>query len=63
MAAWLSAMVSERKIGHRLKRDMAHRWWMFGLAFYGLMGLAAVYAALTESNTAAARPDHDRDRR
>ena len=46
-------MVSERKIGRQLKLDTARRWWMFGLTFYGLMGLAAVYAALTESNTAA----------
>ena len=53
MAAWLSAMVSERKIGRQLKLDTAHRWWMFGLTFYGLLGLAAVYAALTESNTSA----------
>ena len=53
MAAWLSAMVSERKIGRQLKLDTAHRWWMFGLSFYALLGLAAVYAALTESNTSA----------
>jgi small-conductance mechanosensitive channel len=53
MTAWLSAMVSPRKIGHRLKLDAAHRWWVLGLVFYGLMGLAAIYAALTESNTAA----------
>jgi small-conductance mechanosensitive channel len=53
MAAWLSAMVSERKIGRQLKLDTAHRWWMFGLTFYSLLGLAAVYAALTESNTSA----------
>jgi moderate conductance mechanosensitive channel len=53
MTAWLSAMVSPRKIGHRLKLDAARRWWVLGLVFYGLMGLAAIYAALTESNTAA----------
>jgi small-conductance mechanosensitive channel len=53
MAAWLSAMVSERKVGYRLKLDAAKRWWMFGLAFYAAMGLAAVYSALTETNTAA----------
>src|SRR5215216_3414816 len=44
MAAWLSAMVSDRKVGRQLKLDTARRWWMFGLAFY---------AALTESGTAA----------
>ncbi|MBI2738201.1 MAG: mechanosensitive ion channel [Rhodospirillales bacterium] len=53
MAAWLAAMVSERKIGRQLKLDAAKRWWMAGLVFYGLMGVAAVYAALTESHTAA----------
>jgi len=53
MAAWLSAMVSDRKVGRQLKLDAAHRWWMFGLAFYAAMGTAAVYAALTESGTAA----------
>jgi small-conductance mechanosensitive channel len=53
MTAWLTAMVSERKIGYRLKLDAARRWWVFGLAFYAFMGLAAIYAALTESNTAA----------
>ncbi|MFI4998550.1 MAG: mechanosensitive ion channel family protein [Reyranellales bacterium] len=53
MSAWLAALVSERKIGHRLKLDAAHRWWVAGLAFYGFMGLAAVYAAVTGSNTAA----------
>ncbi len=53
MAAWLTAMVSERKVGRQLKLDAAKRWWMAGLAFYGLMGVAAVYAALTESHTAA----------
>ena len=46
MAAWLSAMVSERKIGRQLKLDTAHRWWMFGLTFYALLGLAAAHAAL-----------------
>jgi small-conductance mechanosensitive channel len=53
MTAWLSAMVNERKLGYRLKIDAARRWWVMGLVFYGLMGVAAVYAALTESNTAS----------
>src|SRR6185436_19817495 len=47
MAAWLSAMVSDRKVGRQLKLDTARRWWMFGLAFYAAMGVEAVYAALT----------------
>lgn len=53
MAAWLSAMVSPNRIGRRLKLDTAARWWVFGLVFYATMGLAAVYAALTEANMAA----------
>jgi small-conductance mechanosensitive channel len=53
MAAWLLAMVSERKIGHRLKADAARRWWVAGLAFYAMLGLAAVYAALSQQDTAA----------
>ncbi|MFO1161007.1 MAG: mechanosensitive ion channel family protein [Reyranellaceae bacterium] len=53
MAAWLSAMVPPNRLGHRLKLDAAQRWWIFGLAFYTMMGLAAVYAALTESATAS----------
>ncbi|WP_395713724.1 mechanosensitive ion channel family protein [Reyranella sp.] len=53
MAAWLSAMVSPNRIGRRLKLDTAVRWWVFGLLFYAMMGLAAVYAALTEANMAA----------
>ena len=52
MAAWLTAMVSDHKIGRQLKLDTARRWWIFGLVFYAAMGLAAIYAALTE----AARP-------
>ena len=53
MTAWLSGMISERKIGYRLKVDIAKGWWIFGLIFYGLMGFAAVYAALTQNNTAS----------
>ena len=36
-----------------LKLDAARNWWMAGLAFYALMGVAAIYAALTESSTAS----------
>ena len=53
MAAWLTAMVPEHKIGRQLKLDTARRWWVFGLGLYGLMGLAAIYAALTETATAS----------
>ncbi|MBV8185817.1 MAG: mechanosensitive ion channel [Alphaproteobacteria bacterium] len=51
MTAWLTGMISERKIGYRLKLDIAKRWWVFGLVFYGLMGMAAIYAALTQNAT------------
>ena len=53
MAAWLTAMVPQNKIGRQLKLDAARRWWIFGLVLYGLMGLAAIYAALTETATAS----------
>ncbi len=53
MAAWLMAMVPEGGFARQLKLDAAQRWWMFGLAFYTAMGVAAVYAAITESHTAA----------
>ncbi|MBL0897219.1 MAG: mechanosensitive ion channel [Reyranella sp.] len=53
MAAWLTALVSERGLVRRLKYDMARNWWMAGLAFYALLGVAAVYAALTENGTAS----------
>jgi moderate conductance mechanosensitive channel len=53
MAAWLSAMVRPSGFMLRLKLDAARNWWMAGLAFYAAMGLAAIYAALTENSTAA----------
>ncbi len=53
MAAWLTAMVPPTGFSRQLKLDAARNWWMAGLAFYALLGVAAVYAALTESGTAA----------
>ncbi len=53
MAAWLTAMVAPQGLTRKLKLDAARNWWMAGLAFYTLMGVAAVYAALTESSTAS----------
>jgi small-conductance mechanosensitive channel len=53
MSSWLTAMVPENRIGRQLKLDAARRWWVFGLVLYGLMGLAAIYAALTETATAS----------
>jgi small-conductance mechanosensitive channel len=53
MAAWLTAMVPPTGFTRQLKLDAARNWWMGGLAFYVLLGAASVYAALTESGTAA----------
>ena len=53
MATWLTAMVPPTGFSRQLKLDAARNWWMGGLAFYGLLGAASVYAALTESGTAA----------
>jgi small-conductance mechanosensitive channel len=53
MASWLTAMVPPTGFSRQLKLDAALNWWMGGLAFYGLLGAASVYAALTESGTAA----------
>ena len=52
MAAWLSAMVSENAFGRQLKLDMSRNWWMVGLAFYGLTGVAEIYGELMGSDTA-----------
>lgn len=46
MAVWLSAIVSEIGIGRQLKLDLARNWWMIGLAFYGLTGVAEFYGEL-----------------
>jgi small-conductance mechanosensitive channel len=45
--------VAEGTLLRQLKLDTAKRWWVFGLVFYTAMGVAAVYAALTDSHTAA----------
>ena len=53
MAAWLTAMIPERGLFRRIKLDAARNWWMGGLAFYAFMGVAGIYAALTENSTAS----------
>ena len=53
MAQWLTNMVPANKLGVRLKLDLAGHWWIFGLVFYGLLGLVAIYAALGETATAS----------
>jgi small-conductance mechanosensitive channel len=53
MAAWLSAMVPEGGLGRKLKLDLAHNWWIGGLIFYGLTGLAELYGELNGNEDAA----------
>ncbi len=53
MAAWLGAMVRPNAAFHTLKLAMAKDWWIGGLAFYLLSGLAAMLAAVTERTGAA----------
>lgn len=53
MAAWLVAMVRPNAALHTLKLAMAKDWWIGGLAFYLLSGLAAILAAVTERTGAA----------
>jgi small-conductance mechanosensitive channel len=48
MAAWLVGMVNEKDVFRGLKMGAAHEWWVGGLAFYALTGLAAVHAAISE---------------
>ena len=57
MAAWLSAMVSETGLGRQLKLDMARNWWMVGLAFYGLTGVAELYGELMGNDAAPSGMD------
>jgi small-conductance mechanosensitive channel len=52
MAAWLAAMVDEKSLLRALKLAMAKEWWIAGIAFYTLSGLAAIYAAITEQAAA-----------
>lgn len=48
MAAWLAGMVRENDLFRALKLAMAREWWIAGIAFYAMSGLAAIYAAITE---------------
>jgi small-conductance mechanosensitive channel len=53
MAAWLGAMVRPNAAFHTAKVAMAENWWIGGLVFYLLSGLAAMLAAVTERTGAA----------
>ena len=52
MAAWLTAMVPKDGFARLLKLDMARNWWIGGLVFYGLMGLAELYGELSGNDAA-----------
>ena len=52
MEAWLAGMVSEKDLFRPLKLAAAHEWWIAGVAFYVLTGLAAIYAAITDRASA-----------
>jgi moderate conductance mechanosensitive channel len=52
MAAWLAGMVGEEDMFRPMKLAAAQEWWIAGIAFYTLAGLAAIYAAITERESA-----------
>jgi small-conductance mechanosensitive channel len=49
MGAWLAGMVNPKQTFAPMKLSFAQNWWVGGLVFYVLSGLAAVVAAATES--------------
>jgi small-conductance mechanosensitive channel len=52
MGAWLAGMVNPRSTFHAMKVGFAHSWWVGGLIFYVLSGVAAILAAVSESAAA-----------
>jgi small-conductance mechanosensitive channel len=54
MGAWLAGMINPQSTFYAMKVGFAHSWWVAGLGFYLLAGLAAVLAAVTD-HTAAMR--------
>jgi moderate conductance mechanosensitive channel len=52
MAAWLAGMVNAKDPLHAFKIGAAKNWWIAGLAFYLLAGVAAILAAITEREAA-----------
>jgi small-conductance mechanosensitive channel len=52
MAAWLAGMVGDNDLFRSVKLAMARDWWVAGIVFYVLGGIAALYAAVT-ANAAA----------
>jgi len=52
MAAWLAGMVDEQDLFRPMKLAAAQDWWVAGIAFYIISGLAGLYAAITEHEAA-----------
>jgi small-conductance mechanosensitive channel len=52
MAAWLTALVPEAGFARQLKLDIARNWWIGGVVFYGLTGMAELYGELTGNESA-----------
>jgi small-conductance mechanosensitive channel len=52
MAAWLAGMVGDKDLFRSVKLATARDWWVGGIVFYLLAGMAAIYAAVT-ANAAA----------
>jgi small-conductance mechanosensitive channel len=57
MASWLSAMVSEGSLAHKLKLDAARTWWIPALIFYAATAIAEIYGELGGNDTAASGID------
>ncbi|HTR83571.1 MAG TPA: mechanosensitive ion channel domain-containing protein [Reyranella sp.] len=52
MATWLAGMVSEKDLFRPMKLAAAREWWIAGMCFYAFAGLSAIYAALTQRESA-----------
>src|SRR5579883_1077243 len=48
MGAWLAGLVNPKSPFYAMKIGFAHSWWVAGLVFYVVAGLAGVLAAVTE---------------
>ena len=49
MGAWLVGLINPRSTFHAFKAGFAQSWWVVGLIFYVLSGVASILAAVTES--------------
>ena len=48
MGAWLVGMINPKSAFYAMKAGFAHSWWVAGLLFYLVAGVAGVLAAVTE---------------